>query len=115
MVLKQSSMKVNKANLATGSVLALIHLVLVAWIYYGIVYAGNPDATYGWMLMIFVDFPVSLGLGIRSLQREGDYIWNNGTLPGLYFGILGTMWWFGIGYALSWTVQKVLRPARVGD
>ena len=64
------------------------------------------------MLLLFVDFPISLGMGIKGLQIEGDYIWNNGTLPGLYFGILGTVWWFVLGYVICRSIVCVINLLR---
>lgn len=84
-----------------GCVPAALHLIFVACLYYAFVHDGNSSATYGWMLLLFIDYPVSLGMGIDQLQIKGNTIWNNGTLPGLYFGILGTIWWFLLGYTIS--------------
>jgi len=101
-------MQLNRKSLWCAGIPAILHLFFVASIYFAVVYESNPDAPYGWVLLLFVDFPISLGVGIRGLQIEGNYIWNNGTLPGLYFGILGTVWWFVLGYVFSRSIVWVI-------
>ena len=82
----------------TGGILAALHFMAVVAVYGAVVWGNSQYATLGWVLLGFIDYPVSLGMGIRSLQIEGNYLWNNGTLPALYFGLLGTAWWFLLGY-----------------
>ena len=94
-------MKRNRISIGFGSALAIVHLSFVVFVYHAIVHENNPDAVYGWLLLMFVDFPVSLGMGIDYFHVPGNYDWNNGTLPGLYYGIAGTIWWFILGYGFS--------------
>lgn len=57
-----------------GCVPAALHLVFVAFLYHAFVHDGNSSATYGWMLLLFIDYPVSLGMGIVQLQIKGNTI-----------------------------------------
>lgn len=88
---------------------AAMHLLLVFAIYFANANAGDTPsyAPMLWMILIYLDYPVSLGLAIDGLMVPGAYVWNNQTLPLLYFGIVGSLWWFLIGNVLYWLVSKI--------
>jgi|GEM_PF-3077125 len=101
-----------RTELSTGLVLASIHLLLVAIIYWINVEAGQSYAPILWLLLAFVDFPVSLGLGWPALQIAGDYRWNNQVMPALYLATLGTLWWFLLGTFIGALWRGIRRAFR---
>jgi len=73
-----------KTRLAAASVIAIVHLIL------SVVVAQTPsEGSWQWFTMFVVDFPFSL-LWLLLLQSVMD--------PLIFFGILGSAWWFQITY-----------------
>jgi len=71
-----------------------------------------------WMLFMGLDFPVSLGIyaigslvpnnlgGSSPLDDLGNF-W----LPAIYFGLIGTFWWYVLGvYVVKY--YKWIRPGK---
>jgi len=102
-------MNLSKTNVITGLVLATLHLSLVFCVYAIVVANGVSYATILWVFLAFIDLPVSFGLRWEALHRVGDYAWNNEVMPLLYFGTIGTAWWFALGTTLSALVSALRR------
>ncbi|WP_376694010.1 hypothetical protein [Wenzhouxiangella sp. EGI_FJ10409] len=71
-----------------------------------------------WLFLVAIDFPVSVGWLILSNFIDGNEILSrkdaSGTystlrdidnfwFPALYFGVIGSAWWYFIGWVLSKT------------
>src|SRR5271169_4475623 len=59
-------------------------------------YTATSEPTPSWEHMIYIDFPASIFLVALSWRFEQPLLW---------FGVLGTLWWF----ALSWAGWRLLR------
>lgn len=77
---------------------ALLHLSIVLfWIY---VVDGSRDGPMLWLMFLLYDFPVGFGWSaINSFLRDAAFFnytnqFGNYILPPLYFGIVGTIWWY---------------------
>ena len=101
---KRSRIKV----LLPGIIMAIIHLLITSGVYLINIREGVSYEPILWMALAFLDFPVSLGLGFRGFQIAGDYYWNNATMPLLYFGIVGTLWWFLMGCFFGMAARKLI-------
>lgn len=99
-------MLMKKSEILGGISLAVIHIIPVVYLYRLNVFGDNSDASMGWLLLMFLDFSVSVGMWLPFLHVEGNYNWNNIFFPTLYFGALGTIWWFFVGAII---VKLVLR------
>jgi hypothetical protein len=83
-----------------GTLLAVIHFLVVVrlLIFYPYTDYGNG------MIFIFIDFPISLLWLIISLTQIPMLLginFNNYTFPVLFFGVIGTLWYF-------WCTQLIL-------
>jgi hypothetical protein len=61
---------------------------------------GHIDA--GWEYLLLIDFPFSIviaGLMYRNVHAM------------VSFGILGTLWWYGISLAMSWLIRASKRKS----
>ena len=87
--------------------LVFVHTVLWAYILYLNIEGSNSDAPMGWLILLILDFPISMGLTLEVFHRDGNYEWNNITLPALYFGILGTIWWYSIPQLISYGINRL--------
>ncbi|QTL34072.1 hypothetical protein [Pseudoalteromonas viridis] len=85
------------------------HFCFVIYIAYLIATSSDSAAVNAWLLFIPMDFPISLGLfpisylldgnillnprdsnGIHSIFRDINNFW----LPAIYFGVVGSLWWY---------------------
>ncbi len=101
-----------------GSILAVCHLVLVAWIVYLIFKGNEPDWPMYWLLFIAVDFPASLlWLGAAFVlphfppchfsAQPGSPLNdpNNFLLPLFFTAVVGTAWWFFLPRVIAAVVR----------
>ena len=102
-------MKTHKVHILTGLVLSMFHLGLALCIYAVNVASGVSYAPILWFFLAALDFPVGLGLGWDALHVAGNYRWNNELMPLLYFGTVGTLWWFFLGTTGSVLVSVLRR------
>jgi len=93
-----------------AAIAAAIHICIVvafaAWIYIANNFDG--ESPMYWLLLMFIDFPVSLLLGPLSFVVSsfpdiswlpglaGD--WDNFLYPLVFFAIIGTIWWYCVGW-----------------
>jgi hypothetical protein len=98
-----------------GAIAAVLHLgvlgVTIAWIFA----AGDADWRGYWMLFLALDFPVSLGVFPVSwlvpaapagpLADLSNFWW-----PLAYHGVVGTWWWYVVG----WAIERKLGERRGG-
>ena len=92
--------------------LALLHMVMVIGVYQIVVANGNSYLNILWAVLAILDYPASMGLALDALQKQGDYRWNNELMPLMYFGTIGTLWWFLLGTAFSSCVAWVWRKLK---
>ncbi|MBW2476286.1 MAG: hypothetical protein JRE63_03055 [Deltaproteobacteria bacterium] len=102
-------MKIQKSHIFTGLALSLLHLGLVGCTYAANVAHGVSYAPILWFFLAVLDFPVGLGVGWDALQVAGNYRWNNELMPLLYFGSVGTIWWFFLGTIGSFLASALRR------
>ena len=73
-----------------GIVLAFLHLLLV-----GFVYSRDYEGSWGGMILLVADLPVSLLLALPIPMNQ----W-------LFFGIVGTVWWYWLGTLFAKLTRK---------
>jgi hypothetical protein len=91
---------------AAGLGASLLHLAILALIVALILTAGQGDWRAWWTLMLALDFPVSLGVlpvtwlvpaaGGGALHDLSNFWW-----PLAYHGVVGTWWWYVVGWAAA--------------
>jgi hypothetical protein len=100
-----------------GVVGALAHLAILGYTAALILGAAAPHWPRYWFIFLALDFPVSLGVipvtwlvppaGGGPLRDPTNFWW-----PLLYHGIVGTGWWYIVGWAIE---RKIWRRATTGD
>jgi hypothetical protein len=94
---------------------ALLHLAILALIVALILGTREGDWRAHWTLMLALDFPVSLGvLPVTWLVPAGErgalHDLSNFWWPLAYHGVVGTWWWYVVGWAgarkVSGAVQR---------
>jgi hypothetical protein len=89
-----------------GILLAIIHMGMVSAI--SAVAASTPanEPEYIWLIFILIDFPVSVGyLALEALTNLDSYLW----FSFLYFGVLGTVWWFYLPRLIHKLIKRLCR------
>ena len=104
---------------AIGSILALLHVAL--WIYtvHLILSGKEPDWPMYWMLFLGIDFPVSFIyillaylLNPINLSHFFSFLpaplsdFDNFILPAIFFGFVGTWWWFTLPQVIIKVMSK---------
>ena len=92
-----------------GIIFALLHLALIAYIIFTILSGNESSWPMMWWVFNIVDFPVSLGIYIFALFALFDFPGgpsplkdiSNFWVPAIYFGIVGTAWWYFL--ATNWS------------
>lgn len=87
-----------------GILLAVIHFGFVIFISYICLEScrGEPSWPLIWVLLLFLDFPVSLFVGIFPYITlpflpepfSDPFFVVNLIWPTIFYGIFGTLWWF---------------------
>jgi len=102
------TLDVNNMN-KKGIIFVLLHLALIAYIILSGIESSWPMF---WWILFIVDFPVSLGIYIFALfdlpggvspLKDINIFW----LPVIYFGIVGTAWWYFVATNLSKFIKWV--------
>ena len=105
-------------------VIGLIHLALVICLAISIATSSDLVAVNGWLLFLPIDFPISLGIFpieylVQSFELDiliskaspynvlSDI--SNFWVPILYFGIIGSLWWFYIAKIVTSFIGKKLK------
>ncbi|MBC2604819.1 hypothetical protein [Pelagicoccus albus] len=98
-------MQRKKIALLLGTSFLVVHTVVLAFCF---LYSQSTheEAPMVWLLLVFGDFPVSLGLFLPFLHIEGNYEWNNIYLPLVYHGLLGSLWWLFLPSIVIQTYSK---------
>jgi hypothetical protein len=96
---------------------AMLHLAILGYTVTLILGKGEPSWPNYWMIFLALDFPVSLGVmpvnwlvppsGGGPLRDLTNFWW-----PLLYHGLVGTGWWYIVGWAIE---RKVWRREEGGD
>ncbi|MCH6259394.1 hypothetical protein MLD52_22760 [Puniceicoccaceae bacterium K14] len=86
-------MQTKKITLILGSSFLAVHTVVLAFCFF---YSQNSreEAPMIWLILVLGDFPASAGMFLPFLDIQGNYNWNNVYLPAIYFGLIGSVWWF---------------------
>jgi hypothetical protein len=104
-----------------ASIVAAVHFLVVtvfaAWIY--VANAHDGESPMYWIFLILVDLPVSLLFGPVSAPFSGRPSvtwlpglmgdWSNYLLPFLFFAIIGSAWWFCIGWMCGYLWSTIRR------
>lgn len=103
----------DRRPLLIGGAASLLHLLLIAAIAdIGLTNANpDPDWPIVWVIVLIVDFPMSLLYPLMPKLPESVHLVSHPTSalndignfwqPLLFFGVLGTLWWFGVAAILS--------------
>jgi hypothetical protein len=96
---------------------ALLHLAVLGYTVALILGSPEPRWSGYWFIFLALDFPVSLGVipvawlvppaAGGPLHDLSNFWW-----PLLYHGIVGTGWWYIVGWAIE---RKVRRQEATGD
>jgi hypothetical protein len=94
-----------------GLAAAALHLVILGYTVAMILGASGPDWTRHWVIFLALDFPVSLGVfpvtwlvppaSGGALRDLTNFWW-----PLLYHGLVGTGWWYIVGWAIERKVRR---------
>ena len=100
-----------------GIAAALLHVAALAYTVGLVLNATGPHWPRYWTIFLALDFPVSLGVipvnwlvppsGAGPLHDLTNFWW-----PLLYHGVIGTGWWYIVGWAIE---RKVWRRRNAGD
>ena len=100
-----------------GVAAALLHLAILGYTVALILGSADPYWSRYWFIFLALDFPVSLGVipvtwlvppaGGGPLRDLTNFWW-----PLLYHGIVGTGWWYIVGWAIE---RKVWRRETGSD
>jgi hypothetical protein len=98
-----------------GLAAALLHLALLALTVALILGTRAGDWRAWWTLFLALDFPVSLGVlpvtwlvpaaAAGPLHDLPNFWW-----PLAYHGVVGTWWWYVVGWTIARRVRRGLRP-----
>lgn len=110
-----------------GFAFAFLHFSLFTYIIALILSGREPDWPMYWLLFMGIDFPVSLlfillgyVLGFLPFQQMTRFLpgvfgdFRNFILPALFFGIVGTWWWYTIPQLIAKAVRNPDRTAPGG-
>jgi hypothetical protein len=97
---------------AAGVAAAALHLALLGLTVALILGTSGGDWRSHWVLFLALDFPVSLGVFPVSWLVPGS---DRGPLadvsnfwwPLAYHGVVGTWWWYVVGWAIA---RRITRP-----
>jgi hypothetical protein len=92
---------------------ALLHLFVVGAVVTLILAGHDPGWPKHWLIMLALDFPVSLGVmpvtwlvpaaKAGPLSDISNFWW-----PLVYHGAVGTLWWYIVGWAIGRKVTALL-------
>lgn len=92
---------------------ALAHLAILGIVVALILRGGDPDWPKYWSMFLALDFPVSLGVvpvtWLVPAARGGP--WSdipNFWWPLAYHGVVGTVWWYIVGWAIGRRLAQAL-------
>jgi hypothetical protein len=97
-----------------GLIAGLLHLTILALIVALILTTSRGDWRSWWTLMLALDFPVSLGvLPVTWLVPPADagalHDLSNFWWPLAYHGVVGTWWWYVVGWAAAHRIAGWVR------
>jgi hypothetical protein len=96
-----------------GTLAALLHLLLLAGAATAILSSSSPQWPQYWFIFLALDFPVSLGVApvswlVPASARGPLSDFSNFWWPLAYHGVVGTGWWYIVGWAIA---RKLTRRA----
>ena len=99
---------------AAGVGAALLHLAILGLIAALILTTRRGDWRSWWTLMLALDFPVSLGVFpvtwlVPAAHRGPLHDLSNFWWPLAYHGVVGTWWWYVVGWAAGRKLAPALR------
>jgi hypothetical protein len=96
---------------------ALLHLAILGYTVMQILSGRDPDWPKYWLIFLAFDFPVSLGVmpvtwlvpaaSAGPLADVANFWW-----PLAYHGIVGTAWWYIVGWAIARKIERALSARR---
>lgn len=96
-----------------GALAALLHLALLAGVVTVILASSSAHWQQYWYLFLALDFPVSLGVApvswlVPASARGPLADFSNFWWPLAYHGVVGTGWWYIVGWAIArkWTRHR---------
>ncbi len=105
-------------------IFGLSHLCFVIVLAFSIATSSDPVAVNAWLVVLPLDFPVSLGLYhisdyfdgtsiLSSKDSLGNYSvirdLNNFWVPAFYSGILGSYWWYSLPKIFVWLKSRIFK------
>ncbi len=99
-------------NLAQAKYIApVIHAILFVamWVFYGVYARPIMDGPSGWLFftLLVADLPISVvAFGVMFTSSA------NGTLAAVCWGVLGTFWWFLIGFSIDARIRSFRKKHR---
>ena len=97
-----------------GLLAALLHILILALTVRLILGSNDPNWMQHWYLFLALDFPVSLGVAPLSWLVPGapegplaDF--PNFWWPLAYHGVVGTAWWYIVGWAIGRRLRRHLQ------
>ena len=98
-----------------GLVGAVAHLLVLGVLVTLILRGGDPGWPKYWVIMLALDFPVSLGVmpvtwlvppaATGALSDVANFWW-----PLAWHGVVGTLWWYIVGWAVARRIARALAP-----
>lgn len=96
---------------------AVAHLALLGVLVTLILRGADPGWPKYWVIMLALDFPVSLGVipvtwlvppaSAGPLTDVANFWW-----PLAWHGVVGTLWWYIVGWAIARRVHEALARRR---
>lgn len=87
----------------SGLILAGVHTLLVRVALLMILLGGGDDTQPLCLVLLAIDFPASFLLLLLPEHFKGISVY----LP-LFFGIMGGIWWFVIGWLIAWIHSQLV-------
>lgn len=88
-----------------GLILTAIHTLFVCIVFLSAFFLKDDYSGPSWVLLLAIDLPAFFMLIIGTVPVKAVSLWPL-FLP-LYLGLVGGIWWFLIGQAISWTSDRL--------
>ena len=94
-----------KKSTKLGLILAAVHTFAVSIALLMILVGSGVYTQPLWRLLLSIDLPAFFLLVFEPIQIKGVSL-QSPDLP-LYFGLVGGIWWFVIGWSIAWTQSRL--------
>lgn len=103
----------NRISTKIGIVLGILRALLFFYVVYLIKFGNEPDWPMYYLIFLYVDFPISLVYFgafkmFSTIPPLPDFITQvlNVVVPFVFFGVLGTLWYFFLPVWIANIIQK---------